>query len=374
MLFTGSAAVEKASEVIKTARPWFASTNIHLIANFESAVRQTSRDDRAFIAARADSEAKLNIAILRLKELGMSVSLYQSDADFLAGVSVDQVSWAKPIQLAYSGTKYSVIDGVRCLTPILCELRSIACTNSGVMGRALGWNKFVSTRVLEASGVPTPKSWHYRLDQGWKADSPPSPGMDLIIKNNTEAWGLGVSDEPVLRNASINDVEAKCREILGATGLRDVIVQEFIEGPEVYTPVFRLGADFLVFRPVQIFIDDSMWSEGKPIGMNLNRRQKHNFRPLADESLESNIASLAARAMDELEIDILSRMDFRIDGAGVPRLFDMAEVPGLSQNHAVGQSLSFAKAPFDGWELMMALNVLRTVRQNSSLEASVQAD
>ena len=177
MLFTGSAAVERASEIIKTAQPWFASTNIHLIANFESAVRQTRSDERAFIAGRAESEAKLNIAILRLKELGMSVSLYQSDADFLAGVSVDQVNWSRPIQLAYSGTKYSAIDGIRCLTPILCELRSIACSNSGVMGRALGWNKFVSTRVLDASGVPTPKSWHYRRDQGWKADKVPPPGI-----------------------------------------------------------------------------------------------------------------------------------------------------------------------------------------------------
>ena len=183
-----------------------------------------------------------------------------------------------------------------------------------------------------------------------------------------------MSDEPVLRSVKIKDVEAKCQEILIATGLRDVIVQEFIDGPEVYTPVFRLGADFLVFCPVQIFIEDDAWSEGKPIGLNLNRRHKHTFRRLPDENLETEIASLAARAMDELEIDILSRMDFRIDDIGTPRLFDMAEVPGLSENHAVGQSLSFAGASFDGWELMMALNVLRTIGHNFSLEASVRAD
>ena len=115
MLFTGPAAVAKASEIIETARPWFASTNVHLIANFENSVRQTRRDERAMIASRAESEARVNIAILRLRELGMSVCVYQSDADFLAGVSVDQVNWAKPIQLAYSATKYSAIDGIRCL-------------------------------------------------------------------------------------------------------------------------------------------------------------------------------------------------------------------------------------------------------------------
>jgi hypothetical protein len=67
-------------------------------------------------------------------------------------------------------------------------------------------------------------------------------------------------------------------------------------------------------------------------------------------------------------------MDFRIGPSGVPFLFDMAEVPGLSADHAVGQSLAAAAAPFDGWELMMALNVLRTLKTTSNLEASVPVD
>jgi D-alanine-D-alanine ligase len=360
--------------MIEIARPWFASTNVHLIANFESAVRQTRRDERALIASRAESEAKTNIAILRLKELGMTVSVYHSDADFLAGISLDQVNWAKPVQLAYSGTKYSAIDGVRCLTPILCELRSIAYTNSGVMGRALGWNKFISTRVLQGADIPTPKSWHYRRNEGWKGGVSPSKGIDLIVKNNTEAWALGVTTDPILHNPSADDVERRCQEVLEETGLNDLIVQEFVEGPEVYTPVFRLGSDYLVFHPMEIRIEDQDWSEGNPIGISLNQRQKHVFKRLSDKRLEARVASLAARAMEELEIDILSRMDFRIGPSGVPFLFDMAEVPGLSADHAVGQSLAAAAAPFDGWELMMALNVLRTLKTTSNLEASVPVD
>jgi len=374
VLFTGPAAVAKASEIIETARPWFASTNVHLIANLEGSVRQTRRDERAMIAFRADSEAKINITILRLRELGMSVSIYQSDADFLAGVSVDQVNWAKPIQLAYSGAKYSVIDGIRCLTPILCELRSIAHTNSGVMGRALGWNKFISTRVLQAAGIPTPRSWHYRRDQGWKGGVSPPPDVDLIVKNNTEAWALGVSADPILRNPAADDVERRCRGVLEETGLHDLIVQEFVDGPEIYTPVFRQGSDYLVFHPMQIFIDDDGWSEGNPIGISLNRQQKHMFKQLVDDGLEAKVASQAARAMEELEMDVIARMDFRVDPSGVPLLFDMAEVPGLSADHAVGQSLATAGVPFDGWELMMAINVLRTLEKNSSSGASVPKD
>lgn len=374
MLFTGPAAVAKASEIIKTAGPWFSSTHVHLIANYEGSVRQTRRDQRALIASRAESEAKVNIAVLRLRELGISVSIYQSDADFLAGVSVDKVDWTKPVQLAYSGTKYSAIDGIRCLTPILCALRSIDHTNSGVMGRALGWNKFISTRVLQAVGIATPRSWHFRRDQGWKAGDSPPPGTDLIVKNNTEAWALGVTADPVLRNATKEAIERRCHEVLWETGLEDLIVQEFVQGPEVYTPVFRRGSDFLVFHPMQIFVDSDDWSEGDPIGISLNRRQKHGFKKLGDDELEVELASNAARAMEELEIDVVSRMDFRVNASGRPMLFDMAEVPGLSPDHAVGQSLSAAAAPFDGWELMMALNILRVVENYPSWGASAPTD
>jgi hypothetical protein len=59
----------------------------------------------------------------------MTVSLFQSDADFLMGISVDQVYRAK---LAYRVSKYSASGGIRCLTPIIRDLRSIVHANSGV--------------------------------------------------------------------------------------------------------------------------------------------------------------------------------------------------------------------------------------------------
>lgn len=100
MLVTAPAAVAKASEMIDIARPWFALTNVHLIANFESAVRHTGRDERALTALRVESGARIDIAILHLKKLGMTVRLDHSDADFRTGVSNGQVNRTKPVQLA----------------------------------------------------------------------------------------------------------------------------------------------------------------------------------------------------------------------------------------------------------------------------------
>ena len=374
MLYTGLAAVAKASEIVETARPWFALTNVHLIANLETSVRKTERDQRAVIAGRAETEAKLNIAILRLQELGISVSLYHSDAEFLAGVPTQNIDWTRPIQLAYSSTKYSAVDGIRCLIPILCDLRSIICTNSGVLGRVLGWNKFLSTRILQASGIPTPRSWHFRKGLGWKGGNAPAEEKEVIIKNNTEAWGLGISHDPVLRGPSVAEVEMECNRICEETGLTELIVQEFVDGSEICTPVFRLRNDFFVFKPAEIFIEDESWSQGNAIGIDLNRRQKHAFRPVANEQLAAETSRLASQAMDELEIDIISRMDFRVDANGIPKLFDMAEVPGLNEDHAIGRSLEFAGARFDGWEFMMALNVQRAMDNGINLEANAPTD
>ena len=373
MLFVGQQAVEEVEKIVSATRPAFASTNVHLIANLDTAVRRTSSDRRAIIASRADTEAKTNIAMLRLKELGFSCSLYLSDAEFLAGIATQEIDWSKPIQLVYSGGKYSSIDGIRCLTPIVSALRSINCTNSGVMGRALGWNKFISTRILQAAGIPTPKSWLFRSDRGWKGVAP-EEGIDLIIKNNTEAWGLGVSRDPVLRKPTRVVAERVCGDVSRETGLKELIVQEFIDGPEIYTPVFQLGKDYFVFNPMEIRIEDPDWSSGAPIGLELNRLQKHAFRSHDDKVVANQIAEFAAKAMEELDIESTSRMDVRVDPAGVPKLFDMAEVPGLSDDHAIGLSLKSAGAGVDPWEVMMALNIRRVLDATSSSGASVPTD
>lgn len=97
MFFIDASVVAKASAMIDIAPPWFASANVHLIPILESAVRHMRRDERALIALRAESEARIDFAILRLKRLGMTVSLNHSDADFLTGVSIGQVNRAKPV-------------------------------------------------------------------------------------------------------------------------------------------------------------------------------------------------------------------------------------------------------------------------------------
>lgn len=359
MLLMGRDAAEKAARIVREARAAFNSCHVHFIANFDYATRETLKDTQAVIAARAENESKINLSLLRLRELGVTYSIYRSEIEFLSGVATSDVDWSRPIQLAYNAGKYSTVDGIRCLAPIICALRSIQCTNSGVAGRLLGWNKYLSTQILRANGIPTPSSWHFRANVSWKGGKGPPEGLDLIVKNNTEAWGLGVSEKPVIRAATLDAVTSICQKICAATGLSELIVQEFIGGPEVYTSVFRSRDDFLVFPPMEISIDDRDWSPGDPIGLALNCRHRHRFRPLQSVQLVRRISNLAAQAMEELEMDIISRMDFRIDQHGEPRLFDMAEVPGINEGHAVAESLKASGASFDAWELMLALNVKR---------------
>ncbi|WP_321404465.1 hypothetical protein [Maridesulfovibrio sp.] len=370
-IFIGSEAVAEAEKIIESTRPYFKQTNIHYIANLDNSVRKTDQDEHAHISFRADSEAKTNIALLRIAELGFSHSLYLSDSDFLAGVSTQAIDWTKPIQIAYSGGKSSTTEGIRCLLPIICDLRSINYSNSGVTGRVLGWNKYLSTTILQSNGIPTPRSWLFKKKEGWISSISPESGIDLIIKNNTEAWGLGVSNEPVLKNKSIQEVEEECIKICDETYLDELIVQEFIEGPEIYTPVFKLFSNYLVFTPMEIKIKTPEWSVGRPIGFKLNTLKKHYFQPFSSAKISHKISKIAAEAMEWLNIDIISRMDFRIDSLGTPRLFDMAEVPGLGEGHAISQSLKASGANFDAWELMLALNIQRILAKKTSMEASV---
>ncbi len=47
----------------------------------------------------------------------------------------------------------------------------VACTNSGVMERALGWSQFIPIRVLEIAGGSIPSNWYDTLNQRRKGGS-----------------------------------------------------------------------------------------------------------------------------------------------------------------------------------------------------------
>ncbi|WP_155247672.1 hypothetical protein [Teredinibacter turnerae] len=223
----------------------------------------------------------------------------------------------------------------------------------------MNWNKYIATQLLEAADVPTPKTWLYKLNNGWKFGQHPPCKKIVILKNNCEAFGLGVSQKSVMEVNDLESLEARCRNICEEIKCPELLVQEFVCGPEVYVPTYRLGNSFYVPLALKIDIESDNWKEGDPIGFDVNRLKKHTFSPYENAKIHKEISRYSSVAMEQLEIDILSRMDFRIGEGEHPKLFDTAETPGMGVSHAISRSLKEFDTDIDAWKLIVSLNVAR---------------
>jgi D-alanine-D-alanine ligase len=125
------------------------------------------------------------------------------------------------------------------------ELLGIPYTGSGVMASAIALDKVMTKRVWSAEGLPTPR-WR-RLGANEQTSSqvravPDELGLPLIVKPPREGSSIGVTK--VVGYSQMQDAVA-----LAARYDRDVLCEEFIEGPELTCPVLGSG-DSAVALPV----------------------------------------------------------------------------------------------------------------------------
>jgi len=132
------------------------------------------------------------------------------------------------------------------------ELLGIPYTGSGVMASALAMDKVMTKRLWLAEGLPTPR---YRVlsSQEIAAEHarqitrtvPDDLGLPLIVKPPHEGSSIGVS-----KVAGYSDMHAAVQ--LAAQHDREVLCEEFIEGPELTCPVLGHGDDAIALPVIRI--------------------------------------------------------------------------------------------------------------------------
>ncbi|HTH61576.1 MAG TPA: D-alanine--D-alanine ligase [Paraburkholderia sp.] len=202
------------------------------------------------------------------------------------------------------------------------DFYGIRYTGSGVLGSALGLDKFRTKLIWQQLGIPTPP-----FDTVLRGDDYAARATDVVAK-----LGLPLFVKPASEGSSVAVIKVKTAAELPAALAKAaqfdsiVLVEKSIEGGGEYTACIAGDLDLPVIRivPAGEFYD----YDAKYI---LDTTQYLIPCGVAPE-VEAQLKKLARRAFDVLGCTDWGRADFMLDGDGKPYFLEVNTAPGMTDH------------------------------------------
>ena len=213
------------------------------------------------------------------------------------------------------------------------EMLGVPYTGSGVLGSAIGMDKWRTKMIWLASGLPTPRCRILSADDDWN-DVARELGLPLIVKPVNEGSTLGLTKvTAVAQLPAAYELAAKKYQDLA-------LAEQFIDGPE-YTasvlenavlPLIRIEAPQGNYDyQNKYFSDETQYH--CPCGL-----------PAAQEK---ELQALVMRAVEALGCSGWGRADLMLRGDGKPFLIEMNTSPGMTGHSLVPMAARAAGIEFD---------------------------
>jgi D-alanine-D-alanine ligase len=202
------------------------------------------------------------------------------------------------------------------------DFYGIKYTGSGVLGSALGLDKFRTKLVWQQTGVPTPP-----FEVVMRGDDYEAHAQKIVAK-----LGLPLFVKPASEGSSVAVIKVKSAETLvpalieAAKFDKIVLVEKSIEGGGEYTCCIAGDLDLPIIKivPAGEFYD-------------------YNAKYIADDTQypipcgltpadEARMKQLSRRAFDVLGCTDWGRADFMMDGDGNPYFLEVNTAPGMTDH------------------------------------------
>lgn len=332
---------------------------ILIILNINEYSLNEEKHRRVHLKQRASNRNKANNLIRMFRSAGFYVECFNNEIEFMKKALdgyIDTIPHKH--KFVHSTGAENTGPGFRALVPAFCNRIGLKYMNSNAHTRSLVWHKYHNTTILEHLGIPVPKTWQYDYQKGWANGRKPPKGIEIISKNSYEAWAIGVDEEAIMY---VDEKLERYLKLKSSNLYQPLIVQEFIEGREIYCPIIDVGEKIvpdvlevkfnqkeLCQRNIQTFKDNIM---DDAIGFTSINNEKELCERVVNEAINT---------MEALEINCISRIDFRIDRNNNLFIFDVAEIPSFHSKHAF--SIAFKNCQFGGSDLvtlMIASNLIQ---------------
>jgi len=277
--------------------------------------------EAAGLEAEYDTQETVDALCAALEAAGHRAVAIEADAD-----CVQHLRQRRP-DLVFNVAEGLPAEGREAQAPALCDLLGIPYTGSGVLTLALCLDKAMAKRVLLQQGIPTPA---FRLVRPGEPAGASGLRFPLFVKPVGEGTSMGISPHSVVHDPA--ELDRQVRAVHGAYR-QAALVEEFLEGreftvgllgngPVTVLPITEInyGALPAGYPPVYTYQFKKEWEE-----------DRYYFLPAPlDEALQRRVAETALAASGALGCRDVSRIDLRLDRAGVPHVLEINPLPGMA--------------------------------------------
>lgn len=202
------------------------------------------------------------------------------------------------------------------------DFHGIRYTGSGVLGSALGLDKFRAKLIWQQTGIPTPP-----FETVMRGDDYPARAADIVAK-----LGLPLFVKPASEGSSVAVI--KIKDAAALPGALDeaakfdkiVVVEKSIEGGGEFTACIAGALDLPIIRIV-------------PAGEFYDYHAKYIANDTQylipcglGEPAETRLKALSRRAFEVLGCTDWGRADFMLDAAGNPYFLEVNTAPGMTDH------------------------------------------
>lgn len=287
------------------------------LKNLKLVVVAYSHVEREYFPTQASYDAEIEVedrageVVDEIKKLGIEAKGIPGNQYFLTNILVD-----KPDLIINLVDTLRGQDKLQTSVPAALELSNVPYTGAQMEGMVIGNNRNLTKRLLMAYDIPTPYfQFIRRVGVGIDEDL----GLPLIVKLNESGGSVGIDNHAV--KETIKGAQTKADNMI-STYKMPVIVERFIDGPEITVVVFDDGAKKHVFMGEKIF-------KKKPDGKHYftshesyDDENAYKYKKV-DEPLNSKIAALAVRAFRGLLHRDYAKFDIRLEeSSGTPFFTD----------------------------------------------------
>ncbi len=288
---------------------------------YSNVEREWFPTDEAYEAEK-EVEQRAEEVIQALEKIGVRAKGYPGDQYFLTNVMIDKPDLVLNLVDTLRGR-----DALQTSVPAALELSNIPYTGAEMQGLVIGNNRNLVKQLLTAYEVPTP-AFQFITRAGTAIDQ--SLGLPLIVKLNESGGSVGIDNHAV--KESFEDAQKQVDEMISTYKI-PVIVEKFVDGPEITVAVFDDGKKRHVFMGQKVFRTKP---DGKHYFTSLESYEDKNAYTYkrVEAELEAKITRLAQRAFKGLLFRDYAKFDVRVDEeTGTPYFTD------CNPNTAFGPSL-----------------------------------
>lgn len=225
----------------------------------------------------------------------------------------------------------------------LLELHQLVYTGCNPKGLLLARDKALAKKILSYHKVATPKFFTLSSKESLKL--PKKMKFPMIVKCSKEEASYGIAQASVVKTP---DKLAERVSYIQKELEQDVIVEEFIEGREIYVgvignkklktlPPWELRYSKVENPEKEIYTERAKW--------NLKYRERkgiENSKALLEPKLEKEIQKICKKTYRALDLSGYARIDLRIDAQDRIYVLEANPNPNIARDDEFAESAKFA--------------------------------